>query len=156
MHGQCALVDSVNKMSRTAMVACIQALDGAAGVKRATPKGNKATIKQRLQEMREAERIRRAAVRDSRTQEAEAEAAKLQAMNCDEQEAGGEEDREGEEEAEGETPAQLARCVERAATGGWASSGTGRGCSHEYDPGLCASHVRSADSSRRAVDGGLL
>ena len=28
----------------------------------------------------------------------------------------------------------VARCVERAATGGWASSGTGRGCSHEYDP----------------------
>ena len=80
VHGQCALVDSVNNMSKPAMVACIQALDGAAGVKRATPKGNKATIKQRLQEMREAERIRRAAVRDSRTQEAEAEAAKLQAI----------------------------------------------------------------------------
>ena len=28
----------------------------------------------------------------------------------------------------------VARCVERAATGGWAGSGTGRGCSHEYDP----------------------
>ena len=28
----------------------------------------------------------------------------------------------------------VARCVERAATGGWASTGTGRGCSHEYGP----------------------
>ena len=40
VHGQCALADSVGKMSRPAMVACIQALDGAAGVRRATPKGN--------------------------------------------------------------------------------------------------------------------
>ena len=27
--------------------------------------------------------------------------------------------------------------MQRAATGGWASSGTGRGSSHEYDPDCC-------------------
>ena len=32
----------------------------------------------------------------------------------------------------------VARCVERAATtGGWARSGTGRGCSQEYDRDCC-------------------
>ena len=45
-------------------------------------------------------------------------------------------DREKLEDADDVQAAELgvARCVERAATGGWASSGTGRGCSHEYDP----------------------
>ena len=31
----------------------------------------------------------------------------------------------------------VARCVERAATGGWTGSGTGRGRTHEYDRDCC-------------------
>ena len=73
-------------MSKPALVACIQALDKVAGVRRASPKGNKATLKQQLQEQREAERIRRAALVDSRLRDAAAEAAKARATMTDESE----------------------------------------------------------------------
>ena len=145
MHGQCALVDGVNKMSRTAMVACIQALDGAAGVRRATPKGNKATIKQLLQEMREAADVFvpfAFEVCGALGSEAEAFLRECTAVAEWKNQGVGDlahwssmtwgghwRQRIGVEIARG-----VARCVERAATGGWASSGTGRGCSHEYDP----------------------
>ena len=145
MHGQCALVDSVNKMSRTAMVACIQALDGAAGVKRATPKGNKATIKQRLQEMREAADVFVPfAFEVGGALGSEAEAFLRECTAVAEWKNQGVGDlahwssmtwgEHWRQRIDVEIARGVARCVERAATGGWASSGTGRGCSHEYDP----------------------
>ena len=54
VHGACALADDIDELTNPALVAAIKAIDAHNGVNRATVTGNKAKLKQKLQEAREA------------------------------------------------------------------------------------------------------
>ena len=72
-HGTCALTDDIGGLTKSALVvAAIKAIDVHNGVNRVAATGNKAKLKQKLQESREAEEIRRSASQEQRLQQAHA------------------------------------------------------------------------------------